>query len=205
MTKTERIENIIKKLKTRKSKNIIYTLFIALVVCVFGYRFYSVEQENNFNVFNIVRQNMENGLPVNVLMMEQTNGVLLEPLTIKNNYAYVSGARIKDFKVGQKIGNCKITSVSNKIDLDTGMYVIRTAGCTDGLQYVENKKTGFYVPMSAIRGNYVYVAESGVAHIREIVIENSDAQNALVKSGLNVGDILILSNVQDNEKIKIAE
>ena len=205
MTKTEKIENIVKKLKTRKSKNILYTIFVAGVVGLFGYRFYCVSQENNFEVFNVMRNNMENGLIVEVLNMEKTDGVLLEPLTIKNNIAYVSGARIKDFKVGQKIGNCKIVSVSQNIDLDTGMHVIKTAKCSDGLQYVENRKNGFYVPVSAIRGNSVYVVNNGVANIREIVIENRDAQNALVKSGLQSGDIVILSNVQENQKIKIAK
>ncbi len=205
MTKTERIENFIKKLKTRKSKNIIYTLVITVVVAVFGFRFYAVEQENNFDVFNIVRQNMENGFPVDVLVMQKTDGILLEPLTIKNNYAYVSGARVHDFKPGQTVGDCKIISVSHKIDLDTGMHVIRTSKCMDGLQYAESKKNGFYVPVSAIHGNNVYVVENGIAKIREIVIENQDAQNALIKSGLSAGDIVILSNVQQDEKIKIAE
>ena len=205
MTKTERIEAIIKKLKTRKSKNILYTIFIGFVVCVFGYRFYRVSQENNFDVFNIIRFNMENGVPVDVLKMEKTDGVLLEPLTIKNNYAYVSGARVNDFKAGQKIGDCKIISVSRKIDLDTGMHVIRTSKCSNGLQYVENRKNGFYVPVSAVHGNAVYVADNGVAHVREVVVENVDAQNALIKSGLNVGDVVILSNVQENQKIKIED
>lgn len=205
MTKTERIEQIIKKLKTRKSKSVLYTIFITFVVCVFGYRFYRVSQENNFDVFNIVRFNMENGLPIEVLKMEKTDGALLEPLTVKNNIAYVSGARINDFKAGQKIGDCKIVSVSKKIDLDTGMHVIKTSNCLNGLQYVENRKNGFYVPVSAISGNHVYVADGGVARVREIVVENSDAQNALIKSGLNNGDIVILSNVQENQKIKIAQ
>ena len=205
MTKTERIEQIIKKLKTRKSKSVLYTIFITFVVCVFGYRFYRVSQENNFDVFNIIRFNMENGLPIEVLKMEKTDGVLLEPLTVKNNIAYVSGARINDFKAGQKIGDCKIVSVSKKIDLDTGMHVIKTSNCLNGLQYVENRKNGFYVPVSAISGNHVYVADGGVARVREIVVENSDAQNALIKSGLNNGDIVILSNVQENQKIKIAQ
>ncbi len=205
MTKTERIEDIIKKLKTHKSKNIIYTIFIALVVCVFGYRFYSFQKENNFEVFNIIRFNMENGVPVEVLKIEKTDGVLLEPLTIKNNYAYVSGARINTFKVGQQIGECKIISVSKKIDLDTGMHVIKTSKCPNGLQYVENRKIGFYVPVSAIHGNYVYVADGDVARVREVVIENVDAQNALIKSGLISGDIVILSNVQENQKVKIEE
>jgi len=205
MTKTEKIENIIKKLKTRKSKNVLYTTFIVFVVCAFGYRFYKVNQENNFDVFNIIRNNMDNGIPVDVIKMQKTDGFLVEPLTIKNNRGFVSGARINNFKSGQKIGNCKIVSVSKNIDLDTGMHIVKTSGCSNGLQYAENKKNGFYVPVSAIRGNHVYVMENGIAHIREIVVENRDAQNALIKSGLNVGDIVILSNVQDNQKVKIAE
>lgn len=203
MTKTERIENFVKKLKTRKSKNAIYTLFVAVVVSCFGYRFYSVSQENNFDVFNIVRNNMANGLPVDVLIMHKTDGVLFEPLTVKNNIAYISGSRINDFKVGQKIGDCKIISVSKNIDLDTGMHVIKTSKCVDGLQYAENTKNGFYVPVSAIYGSSVYVVNKGVATIRDIVIENRDAQNALIKSGLKDGDVVILSHVQNNQKIKI--
>ncbi|MBR3511111.1 MAG: hypothetical protein IKN73_03555 [Alphaproteobacteria bacterium] len=203
MTKTERIENIVKKLKTRKSKGIIYTIVIFCVAALFGYRFYAVSQENNFEVFNIIRDNMENGLPVEVLNMEKTDGVLMEPLTVKNNTAYVSGARIKYFKSGQKMDNCKIVSVSSEIDLDSGMYVIKTDKCVDGLHYAENKKNGFYVPVSAIRGNSVYVVNNGVAQIRDIVIDNRDAQNVLIKSGLESGDIVILSNVQNNQKIKI--
>jgi hypothetical protein len=205
MTKTERIEQIIKKLKTRKSKNIIYTIIVSLIVLVFGLRFYAVSQENNFDVFNIDRNNLEHGLYVDVLEMEKTDGVLLEPLTIKNNRGFVSGARLKNFKSGQKIGNCKVISVSQNIDLDTGMHIVKTSGCADGLQYVEIKAKGFYVPVSAVHGNVVYIVDNGVARIREIIIENQDSQNALIKSGLNIGDIVILSDVQDNQKIKIAE
>ena len=205
MTKTERIEQIIKKLKTRKSKNILYTIFITLIVIVFGFRFYSVKQENNFDVFNIMRENMEKGIVVDVLNMQKTDGVLLEPLTIKNNRGFVSGARVHNFKSGQHIGNCKIVSVSNNIDLDTGMHVIKTAGCSNGLQYVENRKNGFYVPVSAIHGDFVYVVDNGVARIQKVEIANRDAQNALIKSGLNTGDMVILSNVQDNQKIKIVD
>ena len=138
LTKTERIENIVKKLKTRKSKNIIYTIIISLIVAVFVYRFWSVSNENNFEVFNIVRNNAQNGVPVRVMEMQKTDGVLYEPLTIKNNRAFVSGVRLSAFKAGQKVGNCKIVSVSQNIDLDTGMHVVRTSGCADGLQYAEN-------------------------------------------------------------------
>ena len=205
LTKTEIIERIVKKLKTRKSKSIIYMVFIGLILCAFAYRFYSVSKENNFEVFNIVRNNAQNGVPVRVLNVQKTDGVLLEPLTIKNNRGFVSGARLPYFKSGQKVGDCRIASVSHNIDLDTGMHVIKTSGCKDGLQYVENKKNGFYVPVSALRGSTVFVVNDGVAQSREIVIENRDSENALIKSGITDGDIVILSSVQDGEKIKIEE
>lgn len=205
MTKTEYIENIVKKLKTRKAKNIIYAIVVILVVATFGYRFYSVARENNFDVFNIARVNAANGTPVVVLEMQKTDGILLEPITIKNNRAFVSGKRVNMFHAGQKIGNCKIVSVSKNIDLDTGMHVIKTSNCSDGLQYVENQKNGFYIPMSAIHGNVVYVANGDIAHAVNIEIENQDMQNALVKSGINPGDIVILSSVQNNQKIKISK
>jgi len=205
MTKTEYIENIVKKLKTRKAKNIIYAIIVILVAATFGYRFYSVAHENNFAVFNIARVNAENGTPVNVLEMQNTNGILLEPITIKNNRAFVSGKRVNMFRAGQKVGDCKIISVSKNIDLDTGMHVIKTAGCHDGLQYVENQKNGLYIPMSAIHGNVVYIADGDVARAVNIEIENQDMQNALIKSGIKSGDIVILSNVQNNQKIKISK
>ena len=205
MITIEKIEQTLKNLNTPKNKKIIYRTLIVLAVLLVGYRFYSVAKESNFKVFNIIRNNMKNGTPVEILKMEKINGVLLEPLTIKNNRAYVSGSRISVFKPGQKIGDCKIVSVSHNIDLDTGMHVIKTSGCKNGLQYVEKEKNGFYIPVSAIHGNVVYVADNGVARIREIVIQDRDAQNALIKSGISKGDIVILSNVTDNEKIKIAQ
>ena len=202
MTKTEYIESIVKKLKTRKSKNVIYACVISLIAFAFGYRFYCVSMENNFEVFNIVRNNMQNGMLVDTKIAENVNGILYEPLTIRNNRAFVSGARINNFKAGQKIGSCKIVSVSKNIDLDTGMHVIKTLNCKDGLQYVEKQKVGIYVPSSAIHGNIVFVADNGFARSREIEIADRDAQNVLVKSGLSDGEIIILSNVSDGEKVK---
>lgn len=205
MTKTEKIENIVKKLKTRKSKTVIYAVFITLVTLAFGYRFYTVAMENRFDVFNIVRDNAKNGVPVRVLNMQKTDDILLEPITVKNNRAYISGARLNLFHAGQNLGGCKIVSVSRNIDLDTGMHVVRTSGCKDGLLYAENKKNGFYIPVSALRGDAVFVVNNGVAELRDIVIENRDMEKALIKSGINAGDIVILSNIQNGEKVKIED
>jgi hypothetical protein len=201
----QKIENIVKKLNTRKGKNIIYVSLALAVVLVFGYRFYVVARESRFQVFNIARNNLNNGTPVETLRMEFTNGTLYEPLTIKRNTAYVSGARVDVFKVGQKSGNCKIVSVSKKIDLDTGMHVIKTTGCEDGLQYIEKEKIGFYVPTYAVVGKGVYVVNNGVAEFREVVILDRDNQNVLIKYGVEKGDIVILSKVKNNEKVKIAQ
>ena len=203
LTKTERIENIVTKLKAPRSKTIIYITILSLIALAFGYRFYAVSQENSFEVFNIIRHNEQNGVPVHVMEMHKTDGVLFEPLTIKNNRGFISGARLSVFKAGQKIGNCKIASVSRNIDLDTGMYVIRTQGCDDGLQYVENVKSGFYIPVSALRGNTVFVMNDGVAQSRQVVIENRDINNALIKSGIDDGDVVILSDIRDGDKVKI--
>ncbi len=201
----ERIEKFVKKLKTRKSKNIIYIILITAVVGCFVYRFYNVFTERNRTVFNIMRNNIENGAPVETLKISETDGVLYQPLNVKNNRAYVSGARVNMFKVGQKIGDCKIFSVSKNIDLYSGMHVIKTVGCLDGLQYVEHRQHGFYVPVSAVYGNNVYVVNGDKSSVRDIVIEARDSQNVLVKSGLKSGDIVILSKVSDNEKIKIVK
>ena len=203
MNISENIENIIKKLKTRKNKNIIYIILIIFGVSLFGYRFLSVARERNTDVFNIIRNDLQNGTPVETLKMEQTDGVLYEPLTVKNNRAYVSGVRVDMFRVGQSLGTCKIISVSKNIDLDTGMHVIKTSKCDNGLLYAENRKNGFYIPVSAVRGDTIYVVENNVARARKIEIANRDMQNVLVKSGIQNGDIVILSNVKDNQKIKI--
>ena len=205
MNWSEKIENIVKTLKTRKSKNIIYLILCVFVVCLFGYRFYAVAKERNIDVFNIIRNDLENGTPVETLKLEQTDGVLYEPLTVKNNRAYVSGARIGLFHPGQSLGTCKIISVSHNIDLDTGMHVIKTSKCSDGLLYAETKKLGFYIPVSAVHGDIVYVVDDTIARPKKIIISARDMKNVLVKSGLQDGDIIILSNVKDNQKIKIAK
>lgn len=205
MNYTQKIEDIVKKLKTRKSKNIIYAIVGITVVAWFGYRFYAVNAEHRFKVFNITRNNLDNGTPVEVLTVQEKKGILYEPLTVKDNKAFVSGARVNIFKAGQKSDNCKITSVSKNIDLDTGMYIIRTSGCADGMHYIEKEKVGFYIPVSALTGDSVYVVNNDVAEIREIIIADRDSQNVLVKSGLSESDIVILSKVKNGEKIKIIE
>ena len=199
------IEDIVKKLKTKKSKNIIYLLILIMLGGWFAYRFYVVARENNTTVFNIVRNDIEYGTPVEVMQIVEQDGVLYEPITIKNNTAYVSNARVNMFHVNQNVGDCKITFVSKNLDLYTGMFVIKTSKCEDGLQYAQIKGHGFFVPVSAIHGNVVYVENSGVARATDVKIIGRDLKNVLITSGLQNGDNVILSNVKNNQKIKIVK
>lgn len=199
----EKIENIVKQLKTRKSKNIIYLILAMVTLFCFGYRFYRVSSEGNTNVFNIARDNLKNGVPVETLRVTQQDGILHEPITIKNNRAYVSSARVGLFESGQNLGDCKIVSVSRNIDLDSGMHVIKTDNCDDGLKYAANQKHGFFIPQYAVHGNVVYVVDSGIARVRNIEIGGRDTQNVLITTGINDGDMVILSDVKDGQKIRI--
>lgn len=190
-------------IKDRKSKHIFY---IALVVIMVGwviFRFAVIASENNRSVFNASRNAMTHGAPVETLVAENKAGVIYEPLAIKNNRAYVTAERAKKLKPGQKVGQGKITYVSNNIDLDTGMFLVRTSGVENGLQFAEFTANGFFIPLYAIQNNTVFIAEKNIAVARDIEIVNQDSENAYIVSGLNDGDIIILSNVNAGTKVKV--
>lgn len=189
-----------------RSKKIKHTFFIALVAIMVGwviFRFIAFASENARFVYNASRVAAENGLPVEYVTVHIESGTLYEPLSVKNNRAYVSGERASKMRAGQKIGNGKITFVSNNIDLNTGMYLVRTSGVSDGLHFAEFTTNGIFVPLYAISDNSVFVADNGIATKRNIKIARQDSENAYVESGLNSGDVVILSNVQSGVKVKL--
>ena len=142
-------------------------------------------------------------MPVEYVTVHIESGTLYEPLSVKNNRAYVSGERASKMRAGQKIENGKITFVSNNIDLNTGMYLVRTSGVSDGLHFAEFTTNGIFVPLYAISDNSVFVADNGIATKRNIKIARQDSENAYVESGLNSGDVVILSKVQSGVKVKL--
>ena len=189
-----------------RSKKIKHTFFIALVAIMVGwviFRFIAFASENARFVYNASRVAAENGLPVEYVTVHIESGTLYEPLSVKNNHAYVSGERASKMRAGQKIENGKITFVSNNIDLNTGMYLVRTSGVSDGLHFAEFTTNGIFVPLYAISDNSVFVADNGIATKRNIKIARQDSENAYVESGLNSGDVVILSNVQSGVKVKL--
>lgn len=174
---------------------------VALVGWV-AFRFAAIGSENERYVFNAARVAADVGAPVQVLEAQNETNVLREPLHVKNNRAYVSGNRVEKFKVGQKVGDGKIVSVSNRLDLDTGMYVIRTQGVSDGLQYVEATGTGIFVPAYAVNNNAVMVAVNGIAQKRDVTVKDRDPENVLITAGLKDGEKVIISTITDGAKVK---
>ncbi|MDR1361431.1 MAG: hypothetical protein LBJ18_04005 [Rickettsiales bacterium] len=179
-------------------KKIIYILVAAALCAVIGYRVYSIHEENQRAVFNAAR--ME-AAPVETIVMREKMDSLKEPLFIKNNTAKVSSARVYRFGIGQHIGTGRIISVSTKIDLDSGMHIIKTSGAGNGLQFAESHWTGFFVPVSAIQNNSVMIMENGTAVKREVKVANRDAVQAFISRGLRDGDIVILSTVAEGAKV----
>jgi hypothetical protein len=179
-------------------KKLIYIL-IGIILCTWvGYRINVIYTESQREVFNTARMQ---AVPVETMIARSESGVLKEPLYIKNNRAYVSGARVRKFGVGQRVGGGHIISVASKLDLDTGMHLIRTIDVADGEQFAEQKYTGFFIPIAAVHNDKVMVAEDGIATTRDVKIINQDSENVLISTGLNDGDIIVLSKVENKYQI----
>ena len=190
------MEKIAENLKTTKMKRFFTILLIAVLVGWVIFRFAAVASENSRHVFNAARVAIDQGTPIETITVSRTDGVLREPIAVKNNRALVSGARVEKLRAGQKIGDGKIVSVSRNIDYDTGMHVVRTSGVSDGLQFAEISGNGYYVPVSAIENGVV-------ADARHVTVAAQDASVAYITGGLNDGDRVILSHVNPGTKVRV--
>lgn len=197
------MEKIAENLKTTKMKRFFTILLIAVLVGWVIFRFAAVASENSRHVFNAARVAIDQGTPIEAITVSRTDGVLREPIAVKNNRALVSGARVEKLRAGQKIGDGKIVSVSRNIDYDTGMHVVRTSGVSDGLQFAEISGNGYYVPVSAIENGVVMVVDGDVAEARHVTVAAQDASVAYITGGLNNGDRVILSHVNPGTKVRV--
>lgn len=186
----------------KKVKKIGYIFISVFIVGWFVFRFVMISLENRIQVFNQTRDSNANGTIVRTLTVEKHRGILRYPLAVQNNRAYVSGARKKMFSVGQKIGNGKIVSISSGLDLDTGMFIIKTAGVPDGVQYAESYVNGYFLPIYAVNNGKVMVYKNGIAVSQPVIISSQDSDNVHITSGLHDGDIVILSKVSPDTKVK---
>ena len=193
------------KIKKTKLKHILYVALVVLMAGWVVFRFAAVASENARYVFNAARVAADSGAPIQTLDVATQSGTLYLPLSVQNNRAYVSGDVAANLKAGQRIGNGQIVSVSRKLDLDTGRFVVRTSGVSDGLQFAQFTTTGHFIPLYAINNGTVMVAQDGIAVSRDITVARQDAENAYVTSGLNDGDVIILSSVSAGTKVRVIE
>jgi hypothetical protein len=185
--------------KAMKKK--IYILLIIAVTAWIGFRIVQIYRESTRQVFNIERENTKSGTPVETMTIEIKKDFLRIPISVKNGKAYVSAARINKFKIGQRLtGGGRVISVSRNIDIDTGLFVVRTSS-PDGNMFAEIEYTGAFIPLSAISNSGVMISENGIAVQKEIKIIATDADTA-VATGLHNGDIVILSNVENGAKVR---
>jgi len=199
----EKIGRVRELSQTPRAKKVTYIVLVAILAMWVLYRFVAIGLMNHMRVFNPARDAVVNGVPVEVLEMHRTSGVIKEPLTVKNNRAFVSGARAHLLRPGQKIGDGEIVSVASNIDLDTGMHVVRTARVADGLQFAEFKTDGYFVPVHAVTNGVVFVVRDGVAVAQKVTVGRSDVETAYVTDGLAEGDVVIVSRVAEGDKVQI--
>ncbi len=197
------MEGLQSKLQNKRFRHLAYLgLVIVLIIWVI-YRFAIIHYENSMQIFNPTRSAIEIGAPVDTMIVQEKSGILREPILIQNNRGYVSASRVGKFESGQKIGDGVIASVASRIDLDTGMYVVRTRNTSDGHHYAEYVANGFFVPVYAVKNNVVMVVRDGFAHASPVTVVRQDADNALISSGLQNGDVVILSDIADGARIKV--
>ena len=154
-------------------------------------------------VFNPIRETVQNGMLVRTVVAHKDIGTVKMPIVVRGNRAYVSGARRGQFAAGQKVGDGEIVSVSARVDLNSGMYVVRTREVADGMNMVMVPTDGFCVPAYAVRDGTVMVAENGVAVARAVEVINQDSDVACISDGISEGDVVIVSKVEDGVKVKI--
>jgi len=192
-----------KKFDSNKIKKIVYTAVFVALVFWFVFRFVMVAMESKMNVFNPMRDETANGTLVEYVTAQKQTGTVAVPISVQNNRAFVSGARRAKLRVGQKVGDGVITYVSSSLDLDSGMYVVKTRDVNDGINNVEINFSCYFVPAFAVRDGVVMVAESGSAHARNVTVVATDSDVACVSDGISDGDKVIVSRISDGQKINI--
>lgn len=140
-----------RKIMRKSAKRLIIFLAILFVAAVSGYRIQAILKESARTVNNISRIQTERGIPKDYVVLKKTTDYLREPLYIQNGRALVSANRVHRFKVGQKIEgtNAIIKSITSRIDLDTGMFIVSISKKISGRFMVLGKYTGFFVTLDA--------------------------------------------------------
>ena len=186
----------------KKLKKNVYTAVLVVLAGWFIYRFVMVAIESRMVVFNPVRDANKNGVLVETVVADKKDGVINFPIAIKNNRAYVSGHVRAKLRAGQKIAEGgTVAYVSNSLDYDSGMYVVKTQGANDGVNNVEITCSGYFVPSYAVRDGVVMIEKLGIATAQKVNVVVADSDSACILGGLDDGDVVILSKVLNGQKV----
>ena len=186
----------------KKFKKNVYTAVLVVLVGWFIYRFIMVAMESRMVVFNPIRDANKNGVLVETIVVDRKDGVINFPIAVKNNRAYVSNRARSKLRIGQKIaGGGTVAYVSNSLDYDSGMYVVKTNGAKDGVNNVQIPCNGYFIPVYAVRDGVVMVEKSGVAQSVAVNVADQDSEFACISDGISDNDVVILSKVSDNQKV----
>jgi hypothetical protein len=133
-------------------KKLIIFLTILIIALVTSNRVNELRRDANLEIHNIARIHGENGVPINFVIAERREDYLEFPIYIESGRALVSAARVKRFEVGMTVKNenARITSVSNRIDLDSGMFVVRFSKNITGNFFIQKRHTGFFLPLDSV-------------------------------------------------------
>lgn len=197
------MKKITSYLENPRAKKFFSIAVIVAVALWFVFRFVMVALESRMSVFNPIREIKQSGAIVETVVAQQSDGIINIPIDIKNNRAYVSGIYQNKLRAGQKVGTGVVVSVSSNLDLDTGMYVVRTRGVADGLHNVQVKLKGYFLPAYVVRDNVVLVLDSDVAVARDVKISGQDLETVCVSGGISDGDIVISSKVNAGQKVRV--
>ena len=191
-----------RKFDDKKLKKNVYTAVLVVLVGWFIYRFVMVAIESRMVVFNPARDANKNGILVETIVADKKDGVINFPIAIKNNRAYVSGHARAKLRAGQKIAEGgTVAYVSNSLDFDSGMYMVKTQGANDGVNNVEIPCNGYFIPVYAVRDGVVMIEKSGIATEQKVNVVATDSGSACILGGLDNGDVVILSKVSNGQKV----
>lgn len=192
-------------LATPKAKKIMLRVAAGLIVFWVAFRIVMLILTGRQAVFNVARFTAENGVPVNVVVMAKTDGVISTPVAVRSNTAHVASSVAHLLRAGMKIGEGEIVSVSSGLDLDSGMHLVRTRGVSDGLHFAQYRAKGYFIPAYAVVNDAVMVVESGHAATRMVKVARADSENALISDGLKDGDVVIVSHIDAGAPVQVLD
>ncbi|SMF01639.1 hypothetical protein [Pseudobacteriovorax antillogorgiicola] len=179
-------------------------------------------------------QYQDHGVPVETFNVEKQNVTFQKKLTVtpsgKRGFeALVDRETLKVTEIGRKVKvyngdriyRGQVSRVSNTLDLATGLYPIRIKS-NDEIQSdwawfeadleIPFEKKEIVIPIEIVwsvdKKPYVWRIENGQAKRSDVELGYSDGYQAVVKSGVIAGDILIKSKTEllsDDVRVRIAQ